>query len=391
MSLFPVADRHVGQRDGIVVLRVAGLAEGHHARLDDLLHRGAGWLEVVAGVELRRILGERLADGARRRQAQVRIDVDLPHAVLYPLLDLAHRHAPRGIYLPAILVDDVHELFGDARRAVHDEVRGREPLVDLLDDVHGEYLAVGLLGELVGPVARPDGDRQGIHPRPLHELHRLIRVRQIDLTGAHVVLYTAEGPELALHRDAGLMGHLDHLARDPHVVLEIRRGLAIVHERTVHHDAGETELDGAPARLRRVAVVLVQGHGDLRIHLRSSLHQMVEKAVVGILTRPPRGLDNDGRLRLPRRIHNSLYLLQIIDVESPNAILTPGRLIQKLTHSDQCHKNTLPIPSKYQTRHRDGNGKYRRFPAQTKTKIYKPTAKASPKRAKHCRQAKALA
>ena len=53
------------------------------------------------------------------------------------------------------------------------------------DSMHGRMtigilifqdLAVGLLGELVGPVARPDGDREGVHPGPLDELHGLVRV-----------------------------------------------------------------------------------------------------------------------------------------------------------------------------------------------------------------------
>ena len=69
-----------------------------------------------------------------------------------------------------------------------------KPLVDLLDDMHGEDLAVRLLGELVGTVARPDGDRQSVYPRPLDELHGLIGIRQVHLTRANVVLYAAERP-----------------------------------------------------------------------------------------------------------------------------------------------------------------------------------------------------
>src|SRR5918998_2002671 len=159
VTQFLVADCHVGQRDGIVVLRVAGLSESLHARLYDPLHRGPSRLQIVAGIELRRVLGEGLADRTRRGQTQVGVDVDLPHAVLDALLYLSHRDAPRGLYVAAILVDNVDELFGYAGGAVHYEVRGRKTLVDLLDDVHGQDLAVRLLGELVSPVARPDGER----------------------------------------------------------------------------------------------------------------------------------------------------------------------------------------------------------------------------------------
>src|SRR3712207_6704545 len=114
MALFPVADRHVRERDGIVVFRVACLSECLHARPHDLLHRGPGRLQVVAGVELRGVLGEGLADRTRRRQTQVGVDVYLPHAVLDALLYLPHGHAPRGLYVAAVLVDNVDELFGYA-------------------------------------------------------------------------------------------------------------------------------------------------------------------------------------------------------------------------------------------------------------------------------------
>src|SRR5918998_3302343 len=194
VTLFLVADCHVGQRDGIVVLRVACLPESLHARLYDPLHRGPGGLQVVAGIELRGVLGEGLADRTRRRQTQVGVDVDLPHAVLDALLYLPHGHAPRGLYIAAVLVDNVDELSGHAGGAVHDEVRGRKPLVDLLDDVHGEDFAIRLFGELVSPVARPDGDRQSVYPRPLDELHGLVGIRQVHLTRANVILYAAERP-----------------------------------------------------------------------------------------------------------------------------------------------------------------------------------------------------
>src|SRR5215204_3896176 len=111
VALLFVAGCHLGEWDGIVVLRVACLPEGLHTSLDDLLHRGAGRLEVVAGVELGRVLGEGLADRARCGEAKIGVDVDLPHAVLDTLLDLPHGHAPRRLYLAAVLIDYVHELL----------------------------------------------------------------------------------------------------------------------------------------------------------------------------------------------------------------------------------------------------------------------------------------
>src|SRR3712207_9536023 len=63
---------------------------------------------------------------------------------------------------------------------------------------------------------------------------------------------------------------------------------------------------GALAGLRRVAVILVQGNGYLRVDLRRGLHEMVEEAVVGVLARAARGLDDDRSLGLARSLHNRL-------------------------------------------------------------------------------------
>jgi hypothetical protein len=226
---------------------------------------------------------------------------------------------------------------------VHDEVRGRQPLVDLLDDVHREHVPVRLAGELVGPVARADGDRQSIHPGPLDELDRLVRVRKVDLTGADPVLDATEGAELSLDRYPNLVGHLDNLARDAHVVLEVRWRLAVVHQGAVHHHAREAQVYGALAGLGRVAVVLVQRHGDLGVDLRRRLHEVVEEAVVGVLPRAPGSLDDDRRLGLPGRLHDRLYLLQVVDVERPDAVVALCGLVEKLTHRYQCHPGPSPL------------------------------------------------
>ena len=76
-----VAFRHRTERHRLDLLGVAGLAEGEHAGDADFFHGGAGRLEVVAGVEFFRRLGEHFADGAGDGQAVVGVDVDL-HVVV---------------------------------------------------------------------------------------------------------------------------------------------------------------------------------------------------------------------------------------------------------------------------------------------------------------------
>src|SRR5690606_16853927 len=96
---------------------VTRLAEGYHPVDADLLHRLAGRLQVIAGIELFGRLGEHLANRSGDRQAIVGIDVHLPHTVLDAALDLFDRHSPRLLQLPAKLVDDVLQFLRDAARA----------------------------------------------------------------------------------------------------------------------------------------------------------------------------------------------------------------------------------------------------------------------------------
>ena len=95
-----------------------------------------------------------------------------------------------------------------------------------------------------------------------------VGVGEVHLAGADAVLDAAQRAELALDRDAARVRQLDDLARDRDVVLVVRRRLAVGVQRAVHHHAREAELDGAAARLRLVAVVEVQRHGDLGVQSR---------------------------------------------------------------------------------------------------------------------------
>jgi hypothetical protein len=94
-------------------------------------------------------------------------------------------------------------------------------------------------------------------------------------------------------------------------------------------------------------MVLVQGNGDLGVYLRRSLHEMVQEAVVGVLARSARSLDDYGRPCLPRGLHDGLYLLEVVDVERPYAVTPVRCFVQKLAHRNQCHVSYPPI-SKYQ-------------------------------------------
>src|SRR5215212_5415896 len=50
-----------------------------------------------------------------------------------------------------------------------------------------------------------------------------------------------------------------------------------------------------------------------------------------------------------RGLHDCLYLLQVVDVERPDAVPALSRLVQKLAHRNQCHVSNLRHRSKYQS------------------------------------------
>ena len=84
-------------------------------------------------------------------------------------------------------------------------------LVDLLDQVHREHVAVGLGRELVRAVARADRDRERVDAGLLDEVDRLVGVGEVHLAGAVAVLDAAERAELALDADALRVRRLDDL------------------------------------------------------------------------------------------------------------------------------------------------------------------------------------
>ena len=199
-----------------------------------------------------------------------------------PLLDLLDRHAPGLLHLAAILVDDVLQFLRHAARAVHHQVAVREPAVDLLDPVHRQHVAVGLAGELVGPVAGADGHGQGIDTRLGDEPLGLVGIGQQLVVGelavgAVAVLLSRPSPRLERAEAAQLAFDRHALRRGPasttslvtsHVVVEVGRRLAVFLERAVHHHAGEAVVDRALAGGRAVAVVLVHRDRDVRDRAR---------------------------------------------------------------------------------------------------------------------------
>ena len=304
---------------------------------NDLLHGFAGGLQVVARIELLGRLGKDLADGAGDGQAIVGVDVDFADAVADAELNLLDRHAPGFLELAAVLVDDVLQVLGHRRAAVHDEVGVGQALVDGDEHVHLEDGAVGLLGELVSAVAGADGDGQRVNAGALGKLDRLVGIGDVveaAAAGAVAVFNAAEDADFAFDRDAALVGVVDHLAGDFNVLFKCGGGLAVFLERAVHHDRGVAQLDGALAGLKAVAVILVHGDGNLRVELGRGLDELEEVEILGKLARAAAGLHDDRRLGFLGRHHDGLNLFHIVDVECADAVTALGGLVEELPHGD---------------------------------------------------------
>src|SRR5690606_22453995 len=210
----------------------------------------------------------------------------------------------------------------------------------------GKNVACGLAGELVSTVAGTDRDGQGVQLRATHEVGGLFGVGQqlvegqLAVCAVAVFLVTSHGfqraqtTQFTFNRHAQFVGHFDHLAGDLNVVFVIGNGLAVSFQGTVHHDAGETEVNRALADGGRLAVILVHDYGDVGIRLDSSLNQVFQEAFARIFTCSSRSLHDHGAVGFGRRFHDGLHLFQVVDVESRDTVAVLGCVIQKLTHGN---------------------------------------------------------
>ena len=269
--------------------------------------------------------------------------------------DFLDRHAPGLRHLAAELVERVLQRLRHRGRAVHHQMRVRQAAVDFLDHVHGEDIAVGLARELVGAVRGAHRDRQRVDLGGADEIDRLIRIGQqlivadlafdamAVLLFAAAVFERAEHAQLAFHRGADPVRHLDHAAGDIDVVVIIRRGLGVGLERAVHHHRCEAVLDRGGAGRFLVAVVLMQAERNLRIHLLQRIDHLRQHDVVGVGARAARGLDDDGRIDGRRRLHDREALLHVVDVECRHAVAVLGGMIQQLPQRNSCHRSLRVI------------------------------------------------
>jgi hypothetical protein len=241
---------------------------------------------------------------------------------------------------------------------VHDHVAIGHPLIDLVDTVHGQRRREDFAGfrifaaRFVCAMAGADGDGERIKAGLLDKFFRLVRIGQVVLhfalaqAGAVAVFDTTEYAEFPLDRYAQRMGHINGRLGDLDVLFVGVRAFSVFAERAVHHDGGKPEVDGGFQGLEAVAVVEMQGYGNVGVFFTGSFHELLEVNEAAVLKGAAAGLDDYRAVGFVGRLHDGLDLLHVIDVEGAHTVTAFGGLIQNLTHWHEWHGTVLLSISK---------------------------------------------
>ena len=242
-------------------------------------------LQVLARIEVIRMLSKVLADCSGHSQTDIRVDVDLANGKLSSLSQLILRNTYCIRHISAVLVDHLNEILRYRRRTMKNDREARRSLnasserrneVVAEQGCHLHFLCTDQLN-FVSAMARSDCDSQESQPVLLRELLNLFRtcIALMARLNDYLVLDTSQSSQLSLNNYAMCMCVLNNLLGQSDIVLEALR-------RSVDHDRCESAIDAALAELKAVAVIQMQSDRDLRILSYSSLNQLYQIGVVGI-------------------------------------------------------------------------------------------------------------
>ena len=148
----------------------------------------------------------------------------------------------------------------------------------------------------------------------------------------------AQAAELAFNSHAQLVRHVHHLAGDLDVVVVAGDGLAVGLQTAVHHDGAETQVHRALANAGVLAVVLVHDQWNVRIGFDRGLDQMLDERLAGVFARASTGLQDDRCAGFIGGFHHGLDLLEVVDVESRNAVGVLGGVVEQFAHGNESHE-----------------------------------------------------
>ena len=88
-------------------------------------------------------------------------------------------------------------------------------------------------------------------------------------------------------------------------------------------------------------MILVHHHWNMWIGLHGGLNQIFEEAFARVFASPSARLHDDRAIGLGSRLHDGLHLLEVVHVESGDAVAMLGGMVQKLAHRDDCHEESF--------------------------------------------------
>ena len=217
--------------------------------------------------------------------------------------------------------------------------------MNFFDALNRENFTGGLTRELIGAVARADGNCQSVKLRFAHELRGLIGVgeklfaRHGSVRAVTVFLVAFHGfqrtqaAEFAFDGHADAVGVFNHSAGDVNIVFVGGNCLAVAHERAVHHHGRKAHAHGDLADSRALTMVLVHAHRHIGPAFHSGFNDVAKESLTSILAGAGASLHDDRSADFGGSCHDGLNLFNVVDVEGGNAVTVFRCMIKQLAHA----------------------------------------------------------
>ena len=313
---------------------------------DDVMDELTAVGEVLARVEMFRVLCHVLTDAGSQAETEVGVDIDLADSALGRFAELLLGDAYCIGHLAAVFVDYLNEFLRHRGRTMKHDGEAGQTLCHFVQYIEAEWrryqyalFVAGTLGggELVCAVAGADGDGQRVYAGAVDEFLDLVRAGIGGILGGYLylVLNACKGAELALYHYAVIMGILDYLTGQGDVVLEGFGG-------TVYHDGGKAAVYAALAQLEGIAVVEMHHYGKIKARgllrvLYSGLDELHQVYVLGVGACALGDLKDKRSALFDSGLGDALNDLHIVHVEGANGIAACIRFCKHFLRSYNRH------------------------------------------------------
>ena len=198
---------------------------------DDVMDELTAVGEVLARVEMFRMLCHVLTDAGSQAETEVGVDVDLADSHGSCFAELVFRDADSVSQVAAVFVDDLDVFRYDRRCAVEDDREARQAFGDFFEDVEAECrryedavsVARALFrSEFESAVAGADSDGQGVDARAGYEFFDFFRTRVVSFVGSDfdIVFDAGQLAEFAFDDDAVSVCVFNDFFREGDIVFE---------------------------------------------------------------------------------------------------------------------------------------------------------------------------